>query len=69
MFQNSLLQNKPSKPNDKISRNFEDPYLRHFKWYFYPTAKYLLEIARRIRKCVILEVCTFQTSLSQNEPN
>ena len=31
IFQNSLLQNKPSKPNDKISRNFEDPYLRHFK--------------------------------------
>ena len=66
---NSLHKNKPSKLNDKISRYFEDPYQRDFKWYFYPTAKYLLEIARRIRKCVILEVCTFQTSLSQNKPN
>jgi hypothetical protein len=31
IFQNSLLQNKPSKPNDKISRYFEDPYQRNYK--------------------------------------
>ena len=31
IFQNSLLQNKPSKIIDKISRYFEDPYQRNFK--------------------------------------
>jgi hypothetical protein len=42
---NSLSQNKPSLPNDKISCYFEGPYLRDFKWFFYPTEYNLLKKA------------------------
>ena len=68
-FQNSELQNKPSKPNDKMSCYFEDPYLRNYQCFFYPTAWNRLSIAKQIIKCAILEDTTFQNSLCKNKPS
>ena len=68
-FQNSLCKNKPSKPNDKMSCYFEDPYLRNYQCFFYPTAWNRLWIAKQIIKCAILEDTTFQNSLCKNKPS
>jgi hypothetical protein len=43
-----------------MSCYFEDPYLRNYQCFFYPTAWNRLSIAKQIIKCAILEDTTFK---------